>query len=94
LTGLSPFQTFAQFRDHLVETVERMNSGLVGPDATWPGVLFLEVPEQGVVVGEMRSMAGLSEWDKRELACRLLPTRIPAKRKKNRTTCGVRYSVE
>jgi hypothetical protein len=53
-----------------------MNSGLVGPDATWPGVLLLEIPEQGLVVGEMRSMAGLSEGDKRELACRLLPARI------------------
>lgn len=46
------------------------------PDATWPGVLFLEVPEQGVVLGELRNLAGLSDFDKRDLASRVLPARI------------------
>jgi hypothetical protein len=53
-----------------------MNAGLEGPESTWPGVLFLEVPEQGLVVGEMRSLVGLSESDKRDLATRVLPKRI------------------
>jgi len=53
-----------------------MNAGLVHPDDTWPGVLFLDVPDQGLVVGEMRSLIGMSEGDKREFACRVLPTRI------------------
>jgi hypothetical protein len=55
-----------------------MNAGLADSEATWPGVLFLEVPEQGLVVAEMRSLAGLSEFDKRDLAARLLPVRIRA----------------
>ena len=53
-----------------------MNAGLVDPDDTWPGVLFLEVPDQGFVVGEMRSMIGMTDDDKRDLACRVLPARI------------------
>jgi hypothetical protein len=53
-----------------------MNASLDDPEATWPGVLFLEVPEQGLVVGEMRSLAGLTEFDKRDFAARLLPVRI------------------
>jgi hypothetical protein len=53
-----------------------MNAGLADPKATWPGVLFLEVPEQGLVLGEMRSLAGLTEFDKKDLAARVLPTRI------------------
>ncbi len=47
-----------------------MNGGLEDPEATWPGVLFLEVPEKGLVVGEMPSLAGLSEFDKNDLAAR------------------------
>jgi hypothetical protein len=57
-----------------------MNGGLDDPEATWPGVLLLEVPEQGLVVGEMRSLAGLSEFDKRDLAARVLPNRIRVSR--------------
>jgi hypothetical protein len=53
-----------------------MNAGLVDPEDTWPGVLFLEVPEQGLVLGEMRSLAGISEFDKKDLAARVLPERI------------------
>jgi hypothetical protein len=34
--------TFEEFRDHLLKTVEQMNAGLEDPEATWPGVLFLE----------------------------------------------------
>lgn len=50
-----------------------MNAGLGDAEATWPGVLFLEVPEQGLVIGEMRSLAGLTEFDKNDLAARVLP---------------------
>lgn len=53
-----------------------MNAGLGDPEATWPGVLFLEVPNQGLVIGEMRSLVGLSEFDKNDLAARVLPNRI------------------
>jgi len=53
-----------------------MNAALADSESTWPGVLFLEVPEEGLVIGEMRSLAGISEFDKRDLATRVLPTRI------------------
>jgi hypothetical protein len=53
-----------------------MNSGLDDPEGTWPGVLLLEVPDQGLVVGETRSLAGLNEFDKKDLAARVLPNRI------------------
>ena len=76
--GLPPFQTFDQFRRHLVETVERMNAGLDDPEATWPGVLFLEVPEGDLVIAEVRSLAGISDQEKRDLAARVLPGRIRA----------------
>lgn len=55
-----------------------MNAALGEPEATWPGVLFLEVPEQGLVIGEIRSLAGISELEKRDLATRVLPMRIRA----------------
>jgi hypothetical protein len=72
----SPFNTLPSFRSHVLETVERMNCALPDSESTWPGVLFLEVPEQGLVIGEMRSLARISEFDKRDLAARVLPTRI------------------
>jgi hypothetical protein len=53
-----------------------MNAGLDDPEATWPAVLFLEVAGQGLVIGDMRSVAGLDEGGKRHLAARVLPTRI------------------
>ena len=53
-----------------------MNAGLDDPEATWPGVLFLEVPKEGLVVGEVRSLVGMSDADKRDLAARVLPNRI------------------
>jgi hypothetical protein len=53
-----------------------MNAGLDGPEATWPGVLFLEVPEQGLVIGEMRPLARFDELDKQHLAATILPERI------------------
>lgn len=64
------------FREHLREAVERMNASLDEPEATWPGVLFLQLPNQDIVIGEMRSLAGISESDKRDLAARVLPARI------------------
>jgi hypothetical protein len=77
---LSPFQTFDEFRSHLVETVERMNASLEDPESTWPGVLFLEIPGRGLVIGEMRSVAGLDEPRKQHLAYKLLPQRIRTSR--------------
>jgi hypothetical protein len=71
-----PFRTFLQFREHVLETVERMNDGLGDAEATWPGVLFLEVPRVGLVVGDIRSLAGFNEADKRHLAAHVLPDRI------------------
>jgi hypothetical protein len=67
--------SFEEFREHLTQVVERMNAGF-GPEATWPGVLFLDVPEQGLVVGEMLSLAGFDELDKQHLATTVLPARI------------------
>lgn len=52
-----------------------MNASL-GPDDTWPGVLIVEVPEQGLVIGELRSVAGLTEAGKQHLAHWVLPSRI------------------
>jgi hypothetical protein len=53
-----------------------MNAGLEGPEATWPGVLFLEVPERGLVIGDMRPLARFDELDKQHLAATILPERI------------------
>src|SRR5581483_344941 len=53
-----------------------MNASLEDPEATWPAVLFLEVPRKGLVIADMRSMAGVDEHQKRDLATRVLPTRI------------------
>jgi hypothetical protein len=68
--------SFEEFREYLTQVVERMHAAFVAPEATWPGVLFLEVPEQGLVVGEMRSLAGFDELDKQHLATTVLPARI------------------
>jgi hypothetical protein len=77
---LRPFPTFESFRSHVLETVERMNAALPDSQSTWPGVLFLEVPDQGLVLGEVRSLAWISEFEKRDLAARLLPRRIRTSR--------------
>lgn len=68
--------SFEDFRELVVDVVERMNAGLEDCDATWPGALFLEVPEQGLVLAEARSLVGLEELDKQYLATMLLPERI------------------
>lgn len=53
-----------------------MNAGLEDPEATWPCVLFLDVPERGIVIGDVRSLAGFDELDKQHLATMLLPALI------------------
>ena len=53
-----------------------MNAGLDDPEATWPAVLFLEVPKRGLVIADMRMVAGVDEDEKRHLATRVLPSRI------------------
>jgi hypothetical protein len=46
-------------------------------EADLPGTLFLEVPDRpDLVIGEMRSMRGLTDAEKRDLACRVLPARV------------------
>jgi hypothetical protein len=50
-----------------------MNMGLEGPESDWPSVLFLDVPEQGLVIGDMRSVVGMDELDKQHLATMILP---------------------
>ena len=48
--------TFDEFRSEVVEMVERSGVGLVDPAAEWPAVLFLEIPDQGLVIAEMLSL--------------------------------------
>lgn len=68
--------TFEQFRSQVVATVERLNASLADPEATWPAVLFLELPGRGLVIGDLRSVSGLDERGKKDLALRVLPSRI------------------
>jgi hypothetical protein len=68
--------SFEEFRDYIIDVVERLNADLEDSEATWPGVLFLEVPEQGLILAEARSLVGLEELDKQRLATVLLPERI------------------
>ena len=69
---------FEEFRERLIATVERMNGAFQDPEANWPGILFLEVPGRGLVVGEIGSLEGLTELEKNHLATVLLPRRIRA----------------
>ena len=67
---------FEEFRERMVHTIERMHKAFVEPEATWPGILFLEVPGRGLIVGEIGSVEGLDEAQKDHLASVLLPSRI------------------
>jgi hypothetical protein len=59
-----------------VATVERLNASLADPEATWPAVLFLELPARGLVIGDLRSVGGLDEGAKQHLLLHVLPARI------------------
>lgn len=50
-----------------------MHTAFVAPDSDWPGVLFLEIPRLGIVAAESWTVIGLSDYDKRDLAVRVLP---------------------
>src|SRR5436305_2076223 len=53
-----------------------MCTGLTG-EADLPGTLFLQVPNRpDLVIGEMRLTTGLTDAEKRDLACRVLPARV------------------
>jgi hypothetical protein len=67
---------FAAFREGLKRAVEALNSSLVHPESTWPGVLFVEIPGEGVIIGAIQPVAGLDEEGKRTLAEQVLPAII------------------
>jgi hypothetical protein len=53
-----------------------MCTGLTG-EADLPGTLFLQVPDRlDLVIGEMCLTRGLTDAEKRDLACRVLPARV------------------
>jgi len=70
--------TFDAFRTDIAQRVRLLNAGLRDPETTWPGVLFLDIPEG--LGAEAFEIAGISEEDKHELAERTLPDRIIARR--------------
>lgn len=70
--------TFEAFRTDITQRVRLLNAGLSDPQAIWPGVLFLDIPEG--LAAEAFEIAGISEEDTRELAEQTLPDRIMARR--------------
>ena len=71
--------SFEAFCTDISERARLLNRRLKDPDASWPGVLFLDVPDEGLTA-EAFVVAGLSDADKRELACTELPERVTTKR--------------
>jgi hypothetical protein len=71
--------SFESFCIDVVVRVQRINSRLRKPDATWPGALFLDVPGQALDISFYR-VAGLTELDKHRLALMILPERIRSSR--------------
>lgn len=70
---------FAAFREAVTGAAESLNDSFVHPDSTWPGVLFLDVPE-GVIIGTIQPLAGLDEEGKHVLAEDVLPAIIRQRR--------------
>jgi len=68
---------FESFRDDIEDRVRRLNARLKKPDATWPGVLFLDVP--GGLEAEAFDVAGISEVEKHALASQTLPAFLIAR---------------
>jgi hypothetical protein len=68
---------FESFRDDIEDRARRLNARLKEPDATWPGVLFLDVP--GGLEVEAFDVVGISEAEKHELASRTLPEFLVAR---------------
>ena len=74
--GTYPFPySFDSFCIDVVVRVQRINARLRQPDATWSGVLFLDVPGEALDISFYR-LEGMSELDKHRLALRILPERI------------------
>jgi hypothetical protein len=71
--------TFEQFRDAVLAAVERICAAF-DPEEGWPGVLFLEVPRRGLVIGEICDFQTLSAAKTDDLATRILPSHIRASR--------------
>lgn len=62
---------FEAFRDDIEDRARRLNARLKEPDATWPGVLFLDVPSG--LEAQAFDVAGIGAAEKHELASRTLP---------------------
>jgi hypothetical protein len=68
--------TFNEFRARLKESVESMSATLTDPRAKWPGILFLEVPREGLVVEMVKPVDELDDARIRDLGARVLPMAI------------------
>ncbi len=66
--------TFESFRRDIEDRVRRLNGQFEDPEATWPGVLFLDVPRG--LAAEAFSLAGMTPDEKDDLASRTLPELI------------------
>jgi hypothetical protein len=71
--------TFEQFRDAVLREVERICEGL-GPEDGWPGMLFLDAPRRGLVIGEVCDFRTLNAAKTDDLATRILPGHIRGSR--------------
>jgi hypothetical protein len=67
--------TFEAFRDDAKARVRLLHARLDEPDASWPGVLLLDIPHGGLSA-EAFEIAGISELAKRRLATEQLPAAI------------------
>jgi hypothetical protein len=77
MDSAEPFSTFDEFREQLKQSVARMQASLDDlPEATWPAVLFLELHAEGLVIGEIRSVAGFDDSDKQAFVNDVLAERI------------------
>jgi hypothetical protein len=70
--------SFEAFRDDIEDRARRLNARLKESDATWPGVLFLDVPSG--LEAEAFDLIGISADEKHSLASRTLPEFLIARR--------------
>jgi hypothetical protein len=66
--------TFESFRRDIEDRVLRFNARFIDPEATWPGVLFLDTPRG--LEAEAFDLVGITADEKAELASRTLPELI------------------
>ena len=69
--------SFDAFREDIKDRVLRLNALLKEADATWPGVLFLDVPTG--LDAEAFELAGISAAEKEQLALHELPELLVAR---------------